>query len=751
MVPRSLPAFVAVAAVTTSMCGCFASHLGRSSGDEDAAVEPLADASIDLGVDGAHVDCDDGDPCTVERIVGGRCQVEPAPDGTTCDDGDSCTGADRCEAGVCTGDAAEGEIVSTLTPRFQNGGTGVGAERFVFFRNTGDTSELFLVRAMAERFEVLDELALSEAVSSVESLGDDIAVYTTPTGGGLLELGSNRLQPRGTYHVGGRTREVAITRDRLWVCVAPDWLTTVLHEYALEDLDAPRRIASGETHGCGSVVASTDGTHAYLADAASRVHRLRSRDTGPATVEPLGVDAEALHVGRGHLVTATQREVALRREADGSVIGRVQGTFGSARYTGRGLEIYGATDAHPGETGLSVHTVEGGTLVERSWEAIEPDPPRGVARWVSHDDALRSSGRLFVLESTAPHLREVTDPGVGWPGQAIVEGRSILLRDEGRTVRVDASDPTAPEVVSGGPLVGRHVLGLERGPDGRTSLHAAAVALDSLLLSNPVWTPSWVELAARVVEPDREVRELASFTIPLDARRRERLSLAGDHLYQATMARAGDAPLRVRRWPVEDLLEGRMEAGFDRTWPDVTDVSMLARIHGDDALAVGHRQHGDSEADSRITWLSLTSDELATFELPGWGVLDLAVEGERVLVMAARFMGTSSSQDSLVLSLRRDGDRLVEVGRVEWSWGHSALPRQVLAFDGRVAYLQFGNGLSETFDGNTIVALRFEDVAGPRAHYRLPAPGLLQSFLETDIGLVLSRSDVLHLARPWCD
>lgn len=47
--------------------------------------------------------CDDRNPCTVDRCVGGACehQIPTAP--STCDDGDKCTQFDRCDAGVCKG------------------------------------------------------------------------------------------------------------------------------------------------------------------------------------------------------------------------------------------------------------------------------------------------------------------------------------------------------------------------------------------------------------------------------------------------------------------------------------------------------------------------------------------------------------------------------------------------------------------------------------------------------------------------
>ena len=51
----------------------------------------------------ADLDCDDNNPCTLDRCDGatGRCQHPPADDGTACDDGDACTTGGTCLGGVC--------------------------------------------------------------------------------------------------------------------------------------------------------------------------------------------------------------------------------------------------------------------------------------------------------------------------------------------------------------------------------------------------------------------------------------------------------------------------------------------------------------------------------------------------------------------------------------------------------------------------------------------------------------------------
>ena len=55
--------------------------------------------------DAATGDCDDGNPCTTNGCVDGKCQSAKT-DGA-CDDGDACTSGDACKDGLCTGAAKD--------------------------------------------------------------------------------------------------------------------------------------------------------------------------------------------------------------------------------------------------------------------------------------------------------------------------------------------------------------------------------------------------------------------------------------------------------------------------------------------------------------------------------------------------------------------------------------------------------------------------------------------------------------------
>jgi hypothetical protein len=52
---------------------------------------------------GPKIECDDGNPCTVDSCVRGQGCVHTPSDGAACDDGNACTQTDTCVGGACTG------------------------------------------------------------------------------------------------------------------------------------------------------------------------------------------------------------------------------------------------------------------------------------------------------------------------------------------------------------------------------------------------------------------------------------------------------------------------------------------------------------------------------------------------------------------------------------------------------------------------------------------------------------------------
>lgn len=94
-----------IAASLTSGCGDDRS----GQGTPDAAT-PSLDAGVPDAPEpdgptscGADEDCDDFNPCTEDRCVGGACFYAPWREGEPCRDGFDCTDPDHCEGGVCVG------------------------------------------------------------------------------------------------------------------------------------------------------------------------------------------------------------------------------------------------------------------------------------------------------------------------------------------------------------------------------------------------------------------------------------------------------------------------------------------------------------------------------------------------------------------------------------------------------------------------------------------------------------------------
>lgn len=88
--------------------GCVVSGVVVGAACDDGSVCTDGDRCDASGacVGEAVRDCDDGDPCTVDRCDPRTgCEAIAAEDGHTCEDGARCTIDDRCVRGVCVGDA----------------------------------------------------------------------------------------------------------------------------------------------------------------------------------------------------------------------------------------------------------------------------------------------------------------------------------------------------------------------------------------------------------------------------------------------------------------------------------------------------------------------------------------------------------------------------------------------------------------------------------------------------------------------
>ncbi len=97
---------------TTDRCdptlGCVSTALADDLSCDDGNACTTADRCRAGACVGDGLVCDDGDPCTVDGCeLGLGCTSRVADDGTPCDDGDRCSDGDRCEDGVCVGDPVD--------------------------------------------------------------------------------------------------------------------------------------------------------------------------------------------------------------------------------------------------------------------------------------------------------------------------------------------------------------------------------------------------------------------------------------------------------------------------------------------------------------------------------------------------------------------------------------------------------------------------------------------------------------------
>jgi len=743
---RTLLPFLAFA-----LLGCFRSSSidGDAGSGSDAGLE--SDAGVgDAGSD-AGVACDDSDPCTRDVVVDGRCAHEPVS-GVRCDDGDACTVDDVCEVGVCAGVAAAGELLSVLEPRYRGPGRAVGDDRYLFL-TPGDPSTLRLVRVVGGRFTSLHELEVAERLGDVEWLADDLVSLRANDGARLASLDGDRIRLRGSLPVSARLGEVALAGDRAWACVALDWLSAVLVEFDVSDLDAPVELGEVGTS-CVSVVADDPADGAFVARQLGNVQRLTPRPGTTSTLTDLGFEAEALHVGHGYLSATSLDAVRLVRASDGVLVGEVASGDGylmrSARMTSLGLETWVDAYRDGFVLELVVHDVRPGAtppIVERSRERVaDANGALGATRWGSHEQGYRHGDRLFVLDDAAPHAREIVDPERSWPGGLRVEGTEVVLRGNRTTARIDVSDPRAPRVIGGGLHGGAEdvvALDLEDSalhPDRWRGGILDAVEGLPILASPPA------DLVVRRFDAADRAVDAARHDLGLggDSTRHDRLHLRGEHLYRTSWARGAARGAVVERWLAADLAGGETPEPWRlEIAPLEGSFSAWAKLHDEDAIAFATELGAES-----VVYLQPLGGGEPLGTTLALRVNDVAVSEGRVLVMAAEPREDSQTEELHVVVLERRGDALVEVARRVWDVARGAVTqRQILSFDGDVSYLHVA---SYEEVGSELLAIRVDELHGAVGRWALPLLGVVEGFEETSFGPVLSRGDMLVVAAPWC-
>lgn len=736
---------------------------------------PGVGTSPDAGAphqDGGTVACDDGDPCTDDRIVAGACLHEPIADGSPCDDGDPCTHADVCQVGACRGVAgADGppRVLSTSRPRFRGTGRAVGSSRYLFATRRGPGSGrtfVVLTRAGADGFDVLDELQVSEVPRDFISLGPDLAAGLTQSGAQFLDLSGDRLRLRGRAQTGAPPNSGAFRSGRLFLCVARDQLARELWEFDAADLDAPLSLGTNPgAGGCLSVASASLGDGAYATVFPSRLIRLVPRPTQTSVVEDLSLAADAVHANAGFLTLATGASgVRLVDEQDLSEVGSVQGAWvRSARYTSRGLEVYiQETDTLE----LIVYDVEVGGSPALRPIAREPIATgtaiRGSATgWGSHNEGLRIAeiNKVFLLNDRPPFLREIQDPDSSWPGAMYVRGSDIFLRDDQRAVRIDASDPTAPRSIAGGlhgatrdavalEFEGGEAVGLF-GDQFRASALGVVDDVDFFLVGLLPEAP----LVARVMDADQRGTDLSQHDLDFSqvVGRRDRLGLVGTNLYRIQRPREDGREAQLDRWAANDFIAStapRSSLSRIIRSPSGDSFGVFARLHDDTAIAFSTTTDNGQSA---LYWTELTetADPVGPFRVP-WAVVDIATHEDRMVVVGVRHT-ENVDREVYLLTLERRGNALREVSARSWVPAQTIVGgRRILSFDGQFVYLNFLDGPPGRV-GNALVGLRATDLDGPLADYPLPNATIADGFEVAPWGLVLSADETLVIAEPWCD
>ncbi|MBP47926.1 MAG: hypothetical protein CMH53_08290, partial [Myxococcales bacterium] len=79
---------------------------GKDCGDDDTSCDGVDDdCDGQTDEDASSGECDDGNPCTLNGCVDGKCQTAQQDGG--CDDGNACTEGDTCSEGICGGKAKD--------------------------------------------------------------------------------------------------------------------------------------------------------------------------------------------------------------------------------------------------------------------------------------------------------------------------------------------------------------------------------------------------------------------------------------------------------------------------------------------------------------------------------------------------------------------------------------------------------------------------------------------------------------------
>lgn len=266
-----------------------ASDASTSSGDAGSSSDGDAGDAGDAGV---VPDCDDGNPCTEDRLEDAGCVHVTRPDGTVCSDGLRCTGDDRCQAGVCRGIDLAPSVVSRGTffgygaPPNEDGPALVGladlvSDTHVLFAETLGIQQLgvSLVEVTANGLERLDTKVVDVPLARYfhgRDWSEILATFFVPLGPDrtvlvgsrrrleLFDTSSGKIESLATFPLHPVSDSIIAGAGR-----GSRFYTCSLHELITWEIDAAGEIqrlgAVLPAHDCRSLSLSADGNELLVA------------------------------------------------------------------------------------------------------------------------------------------------------------------------------------------------------------------------------------------------------------------------------------------------------------------------------------------------------------------------------------------------------------------------------------------------------------------------------------------------------
>ncbi len=277
---------------------CGDGYVDEAAGEE---CEPSSNCSGDCRL----LPCTDPGPCLVaERDENGDCVVHDADDGAPCEDGNACTVDDRCQGGVCSGDAIKqqpslrGEVQTFgaspgMTSWTEGSAAFMSDDRLVFLESKSFTSSaLGLVQVDSQGLNLLST-ATSDAAyfydigwvyrpltHIVPLTKTDFAVvdghdtsWTTPRNIEIFEIDGDELVSHGVTAMpddGPLAYGAAGREDTLWVC-GPGELETYAFDATSKQLKLAERFALPPGEGCNALALAADGQTLFMATKGVRV------------------------------------------------------------------------------------------------------------------------------------------------------------------------------------------------------------------------------------------------------------------------------------------------------------------------------------------------------------------------------------------------------------------------------------------------------------------------------------------------